>query len=335
MTPLSSGKGSISVAMCTYNGERHLPQQLASILRQTRLPDEVVIHDDGSTDSTPDIAAAFCRQAPFPTTFKVNETNLGSTRNFEQTILACKGDLIALSDQDDIWHRDRLARSEQELIDHPEAGLVFSDGDIIDDFDQPIGKTLWKTFRLKRRLLEDLQSGDCKPLARRTFVTGATVMFRARYAALCFPTGRYWWHDGWLAMLIAGIATIRPIDAPLISYRTHASQQLGLGPVEAKRWKTLEERAIQQAATLRHLHDSLVEAGAAIEKLLAGSSAPRTHRALDDFRGYQEFLAMRLALPENRLARIPIMLNCLEEYRDSGMGVLSMAKDLVFPKVRT
>ena len=219
----------LSVAMCTYNGERYLPQQLASILRQSRLPDEVVIRDDRSTDTTHMLIENFRREAPFPVDFKVNAQNLGSTRNFEEAIFACKGELIALSDQDDIWHRERLARSEQELIDHPEAGLVFTDGDIIDDFDQLTGGSLWKSFRFYRSSFDELQAADYLQLARRTFVTGATVMFRAHYAATCFPTGQYWWHDGWLAMLIAGMASIRPIDARLISYRRHAAQQLGLG----------------------------------------------------------------------------------------------------------
>jgi glycosyltransferase involved in cell wall biosynthesis len=321
-----------SVALCTYNGARFLPQQLASILRQSRLPDEFIIRDDRSTDHTPALIEVFRREAPFPVDFKVNEQNLGAKKNFEQAIFACRGELIALSDQDDIWHRDRLARSELELLDHPEAGLVFSDGEVIDDFDQPTGGSLWQSFLLSRRTLERLQSGDYLPLAQRTFVTGATVMFRSRFAPLCFPGGQHWWHDGWLAMLIAGLAEVRPIDAKLISYRSHHSQQIGLRDIEAHRWESLEEKAAKHAALLQQVHDSLVEVCEAIERLPL-TPDQRTHGALDAFRKHRDFLALRLGLPSNRLVRTLAVLEAYEQYRVSARGLLDVAKDIVLPVV--
>ena len=323
---------SISVAMCTFNGERFLPQQLASILRQTRLPDEVIIRDDRSTDRTPQMIEEFRRHAPFPVDFRINDANLGAKKNFEHAIFACRGDLIALSDQDDIWHPLRLERSQRELDQHPEAGLVFTDGGVINDDDQPTGDTLWKSFRLYRSSLEALQSGDYLPLAKRTFVTGATVMFRSQYAAQCFPTGQHWWHDGWLAMLIAAMAEVRPIDEKLISYRSHASQQLGLGVVEKRRWKPLQERAEKQGASMRKLHASLIEVCDAIERLPLDADR-RRNGALPAFRTYRDFLAVRLDLPHSRLRRVPVMLDHVELYRGCAMGILSMARDLVLPAV--
>jgi hypothetical protein len=322
----------LSVAMCTYNGERFLPQQLASILRQSRLPDELIIRDDRSTDNTPALIEAFRLQAAFPVNFKVNEQNLGAKKNFEQAIFACRGELIALSDQDDIWHSDRLARSEQELLDHPEAGLVFSDGEVIDDFDRPTGGSLWQSFLLDRRTLEQLQSGDYLPLAQRTFVTGATVMFRSRFAHQCLPTGEHWWHDGWLAMLIASLAEVRPINTQLISYRSHLSQQLGLRGVEPRRWEALEEKAVKHSALLRQVHDSLVEVCDAIERLPL-TPAQRDHGALNAFRKHRDFLALRLSLPPQRFARALAVLESAEQYRASARGILDIAKDIMLPVV--
>src|SRR5947208_14214106 len=105
-------KRSISVAMCTYNGERFLKEQLESLAAQTRQPDELVVCDDRSTDSTPHIVEAFARAAPFPVRLEVNDRCLGSTKNFEHAILRCTGALIALSDQDDVWHPEKLALQE-------------------------------------------------------------------------------------------------------------------------------------------------------------------------------------------------------------------------------
>ena len=98
----------ISVAMCTYNGEKYLREQLESIALQTRLPAELVICDDRSTDSTSEIIRNFADSAPFPVRFNLNPVNLGGatkgiTKNFEQASRLCTGDLIAFCDQDDVW----------------------------------------------------------------------------------------------------------------------------------------------------------------------------------------------------------------------------------------
>ena len=83
----------ISVAMCTYNGARFLPEQLESITMQTRLPDELVICDDQSTDESAEIIKAFLPHAPFAVRLEVNESNRGSTKNFEKAIGLCQGEI--------------------------------------------------------------------------------------------------------------------------------------------------------------------------------------------------------------------------------------------------
>src|ERR1700723_2014959 len=134
----------ISVALCTYNGERFLRHQLESIQQQTRLPDELVVCDDRSTDQTFAIVREFAARVSFPIVIVQNPETLGSARNFEKAIRLCTGDLIALSDQDDLWYPNRLQRSEHEFIAHPQAGLVFSDADVIDEQNRPLGATLWQ-----------------------------------------------------------------------------------------------------------------------------------------------------------------------------------------------
>lgn len=322
----------LSVAMCTYNGERFLAPQLASILRQTRLPDELVICDDRSTDATADLIQAFARTAPFPVRLIVNERNLGSTRNFEQAIAACHGNLIALSDQDDVWHAHRLERSQQEFIQHPEAGLIFSNADVIDDLGQLLPFTLWENFAFDQSALDALQGGDLQPFTKRTYVTGATVMFRAAYAPLCFPTGQHWLHDGWLAMLIAAMSNIRAIDEKLIAYRFHSSQQVGLGPeAEEQARRTLEEQSAHHSSNLAAFHVAMEEICAAIERLPL-TMHQRTEGTADTFRRHRDFLALRLSLPQSRMARLPVILQAVEQYRRSSMGALSMLKDLALPK---
>ena len=155
-----SRENRISVALCTFNGERFLPRQLASIQQQTRLPDELVICDDRSTDTTLAIVRDFASAVSFPVKVMQNERNLGSTKNFENAMRLCSGDLIALSDQDDVWYPQRLARSEQELQSHPAAGLVFSDGEIIDDEDRSTGARMWPSTQFSAPRAEELLAGN-------------------------------------------------------------------------------------------------------------------------------------------------------------------------------
>ena len=93
----------ISVALCTYNGERFLEEQLASLEAQERRPDELVVCDDRSTDNTVSLLESFARTASFPVRIHINPINLGSTVNFDRAMRLCAGSLIAFCDQDDIW----------------------------------------------------------------------------------------------------------------------------------------------------------------------------------------------------------------------------------------
>ena len=103
----------ISIAMATYNGERYVREQLESLSAQTRLPDELVVTDDGSTDGTLEILRAFARAAPFPVRVYPGERNLGYTRNFLKAARLCTGDWIAFCDQDDVWLPEKLATIER------------------------------------------------------------------------------------------------------------------------------------------------------------------------------------------------------------------------------
>src|SRR6201999_819167 len=128
---------------------------------------------------TIDIVREFAASAAYPVRIFENESNLGSAANFERAIRLCEGNLIALSDQDDIWYPIRLQRSEQEITAHPEAGLIFSDADLINDENELTGATIWQTLGFAGEMERNLLAGQSYLLAKHRFVTGATVMFRA------------------------------------------------------------------------------------------------------------------------------------------------------------
>ena len=319
-----SGRNRISVALCTYNGERFLPQQLASIQQQTRLPDEVVVCDDKSTDRTVEMIRAFAASVSLPVRIFENERNLGFAANFERAIGLCEGNLIALSDQDDIWYPIRLERSEEEFTAHPQAGLVFSDGDIMDDQDQLVGMRLWPNFGFVGEAQERLLAGDYTVLVKNRFVTGATVMFRSSLRESCLPIGLGWIHDEWIVAIAAAVAEVRPIESPLIRYRKHAAQQVGLSPKPSFREKNR-----------RHWSELARQIGL-LEKICSRLSeqvlSERGHALLSCYQAHLRFARLRYALPDHRLARLSAMLREYSSYRACGSGMLSMATDLFVSK---
>jgi glycosyltransferase involved in cell wall biosynthesis len=218
----------ISIALCTFDGARHLEAQLESLSAQDRLPDELVACDDRSSDETVAILELFARRAPFPVRVELNESRLGSTRNFEKAIGLCTGDLIATCDQDDVWLPGKLALCEEAFVRDPRLGLVFTDAEIVDESLRPLGYRLWETLhfddRARRRVL---RGGAFGLLLRQWLVTGATMVFRSEHRSLVLPIPECWIHDGWIAFLVGAVAPVGLVDRPTVLYRQHPGQQIG------------------------------------------------------------------------------------------------------------
>lgn len=218
----------ISVAMCTFNGARYLEEQLGSIASQSRMPSELIVCDDQSTDDTLSILKRFQTSAPFPVKVILNGQRLGSTRNFDQAIGLTRGDLIALCDQDDRWAPAKLERLSDALAADPFLGGVFSDANLIDGDGRPIGMRLFARHKFTAAKQRNFIGSPTTTLLKHDIVTGATLMFRASIRRYCSPIPASWVHDGWLAWMIALHARFTLIPEPLTDYRVHAGQQLGV-----------------------------------------------------------------------------------------------------------
>jgi hypothetical protein len=284
----------------------------------------LVVCDDCSTDRTIEILHDFAALAAFPVRITRNEHNLGFVANFERAIQLCQGDLIALCDQDDIWYPVRLERSLLEFTAHPEVGFVFSDADIIDQRDQLTGTRLWTSFGFVGKRKVRMFTGDYTVLAKNRFVTGATVMFRSRLRVNCLPIGSGWLHDEWLVATAAAVAEVKPIDSPLIKYRQHASQQIGLSPPPS-----LQERNRRHWSELARQIGLLEEI---CSRLSQQSLTQRGEALYSCYQAHLRFARFRYALPQRRLRRLSAMLHEYPSYSALGSGVLSMATDLVLSR---
>ena len=152
----------VSVVMCTYNGEKYLPQQLDSILNQTYPITELYIQDDCSTDSTIEVIQEYQKKYPI-IRYSVNSQQEGVNENFYSAVEQATGDYIAFSDQDDVWLLDKIEKKINCIGDsymctcfsHP----VFYEIDFDVDLDEVNANLVPSNLELMRLSLRGVVAG--------------------------------------------------------------------------------------------------------------------------------------------------------------------------------
>lgn len=208
------GRLRISIAMATCNGARFLPEQLQSFVAQERLPDELVVCDDGSSDHTMDILHAFAASAPFAVRVERNEVNLGYVRNFEKALSLCTGDIIFLSDQDDVWLPAKLGRVEAEFLADPMVMATINDMIITDA--ELRHSNVTQMGNIRRAGLDDASFGWGCGLAVRRSLLGVL---------LPFPETMSFAHDSWINEVSTTLGVKKVITDPLQFYRRHGENE--------------------------------------------------------------------------------------------------------------
>ena len=130
----------VSVCMGTYNGETYIEQQLNTILRQTKAPEEVILCNDGSTDNTVSIIERFIRKNGLDGKWKLyrNKINKGYPSNFYYACSLCNEEIVFLADQDDIWKNDKIEKMCRVMEKNPGAKSVCCKFNLMDEKEQEI-----------------------------------------------------------------------------------------------------------------------------------------------------------------------------------------------------
>ena len=221
----------LSVALCTYNGEKFIKEQLESILKQTVSIDEIIICDDGSNDKTIQIIKDIELSFPNIKKKKKNEINLGSNKNFEKAITLSTGDYIFLSDQDDVWKNNKVEKIMNCFEENQSLEGVFSNADLINDEGKNFtDKNLWDSVSFTENLLQKPIDLFCHISSKSNMVTGATLCFKKEIKELILPIPVIpkYYHDEWIAIIIASRKKLAYLTDELISYRIHNEQQIGV-----------------------------------------------------------------------------------------------------------
>lgn len=324
----------VSVALCTHNGAAYVGQQVASILAQRPAPLELVVGDDASSDDTVAIIEAEYARAraadPDLTTELVirrHPTALGVAGNFADTAQACRGILIALSDQDDVWAPDKLARLVPLFSRERELLLVHTDARLIDADGEPLGQTLLDALEITAEERAGLTSGDSfAVLLRRNLVTGATVVFRRRLLRDALPFADDWVHDEWLAALAAGLSEagrgVRLIEESLIDYRQHGSNQIGA------RQLSLREKIGRLREPRNPRLRLLARRAWQLSRRLEGRGAPEASVIRADMKFWH--IEGRANFPRSRLLRLPLIIRGAfrGRYGRYSRGAIDVVRDI-------
>jgi cellulose synthase/poly-beta-1,6-N-acetylglucosamine synthase-like glycosyltransferase len=323
---------SVSVALCTHNGGRFLREQVRSICLQTQPPAEIVLSDDASTDGSVDVvrttvAECEAERPGHAVVLRVfeNRPALRVVKNFEQAIAACTGELIALSDQDDVWIPDRLAQMAARFAEDAQLLLLHTDASLVDAERRDLGQTLFHALEVTPSEIEGVHTGRAfDVLLRRNLVTGATTVFRRSLLADALPLPVEWVHDEWLGIIASATGRVELLEHPLIEYRQHESNQIGA------RRDTFAEKVRKALGSRGTLHvERAVKAELLLARLLQfGDRIPP--EIIEKVRGKIVHQRFRAALPASRLARCgPIFREAMTgRYDKFGRGVRGVVRDL-------
>ena len=218
---------STSVALCTYNGERFLSQQLESLAAQTVLPDELVICDDASSDGSIRILEVFAKNAPFIVRIFKNPKNLGYIKNFEQAIGLCSMDVIFLCDQDDYWESEKLNQVLKVFDTEEDVGMVLHGFRKIDLNGAPYieAEEKYGVNQINANQLDEVfrsNSIEVFLLPHSRAWCGCMTAFRRKFNNIIIPIFPGKGHDDWILKVIAPLSEIRFLSDPLVRYRIHA-----------------------------------------------------------------------------------------------------------------
>ncbi|MBQ9764497.1 MAG: glycosyltransferase family 2 protein [Phascolarctobacterium sp.] len=230
----------ISVCIATYNGEKYIREQIESILKNITSSDEVIVSDDGSTDKTLKILEEYCLKN---NNIKIlNGPKLGVVRNFENAIENASGDIIFLSDQDDIWMENKVSFIK-EVFEKSDCWLVVHDATLIDKRGKEIDTSFFS--------LRNSGSGLVKNFYKNSYI-GCCMAFKKELVGLVCPfPEKIPMHDWWIGIVSDLYSKTVFVNNKLIGYRRHGSNVTGLKHLSLK--KMLKNRALLFFALIRYV----------------------------------------------------------------------------------
>jgi glycosyltransferase involved in cell wall biosynthesis len=229
----------VSIALCTYNGERFLREQMDSLVQQSWDHLEIVVCDDVSTDGTVALLQEYVAKDNRVRLY-CNTENLRLTKNVEKALGLCRGEYLMLCDQDDIWLPDKVASMMAAIGDEV---LLYADSLLVND----TGQSLHKRISDLRRMYT---GSDTKGFVLSNCVWGHAILLHRSLLAKALPIPADLPHDSWIGFVAASVQRIRYHDVALTLYRQHGDTVTSTLP-NAQR-ATAGDRNLQEYTARMH-----------------------------------------------------------------------------------
>lgn len=215
----------VDILLATYNGEKYIKEQIESILNQTYKNIQIIISDDCSKDGTRQILKEYEKNDKIKVFYQ--EKNLGYVKNFEFLLKQAESNLYMLSDQDDVWKKEKVEKTVEKL-QKENLDLVFGDLEVVDEN----LNTLYKSYNQYMHLTHKIKK-YCKDYRLQYLyncMTGCTMLSKKEWIDKILPCpldSKYVIHDYWIGLIIALNGKVGYLSEPYILYRQHGTNQVG------------------------------------------------------------------------------------------------------------
>lgn len=199
-----------SVAMAFYNGAKYIDEQITSILENMAADDELVISVDNASDGSDKMLENWAEKDERIRVIK--GPGQGVVKNFENALRHCLGDIIFLSDQDDVWKKDKI-RKVEKIFQNPKVTAVVHNAEIVDENLSSLGET---TFQWR-----DSGVGFWKNMKKNSYIGCCMAVRRSVLKRILPIPDDIWIHDQWIGLLSEQLGKVVFFEEPLIYYRRH------------------------------------------------------------------------------------------------------------------
>lgn len=299
---------SIAILLATYNGETYLQALLESLQAQSVEDFTVLISDDGSTDNSLAIVNSFeCSDSRFQLlNLDVSRKDRGGPCGNFGRLMSAALDLgfkaCFFCDQDDVWHRDKLHHCMQALADiEGEAPCL-----VVCEYDIVRGKST-----IVRSLPRRVPFSTLEDICSRNIYPGCTLAFNrsALELAMPFPNSVIM-HDWWVTLLVSAAGTVRRVEQPLVHYRIHDGNVVGIPHIGAQLLRALAIR--RSTSDLKLTFDQAAAAANRLSERLSSRQDLSTCSALTNYSNLPELPIFRalLTIASSGIRSESLMLRC-------------------------
>ena len=216
----------IDILLATYNGEKYLKEQLDSILNQTYKNIRIIISDDCSKDTTPEILKEYQKKDD-RIELHIQKNNLGVVKNIEFLLRKVKSPYYMLADQDDYWLPEKAEKSLEKLKEE-KADLVFGDLEVVDKNLNTMYRSFNDYMLLTRKINKYINSYKVNYLYN--CITGCTVLAKKETIEKIIPlptNSKRVLHDHWIGLMVALNGKLAYVPEKYIRYRQHGNNEVG------------------------------------------------------------------------------------------------------------